>query len=383
MVSDLDPSKKTIYSRTWRRPLKLLVVSRMDRFARAISTITRYVEVGRDLGHEVAVFGEQISEPSVPCSLDVESFDYAIFVIYDASDFPDLPHLARLLDHMPKERRIIIDCLGRYNDTIRVEHDFNHLERLDGHQGWEWVEGFQAVSDTILQPALSPRREDVTSFLFHAYDPAALAHVGRSPAEAAKAWEGSNGEPKRYGIVYVGNNWQRWTQVQPFLESVAPLRDKLGPICLAGWDWNERPAWAVEHGLQGADVDPELLEQLGVETRWAIPFDEVVDFVGQSRFCPVFHRPLFNELGMVTNRTFETFCADTIPLLMLPEDFVQQIYGDAALALVPGEDVAGRIEEMMRRPEDYWNAVFETREHLATYHTHEQRLKELLGLLPT
>ena len=361
--------------------MNLLLVSRMDRFARAVSTITRYVEVGRDLGHEVAIFGEQLSEPSVPCSLDVESFDYALFVVYDASDFPDLPYLARLLDHMPKERRIIIDCLGRYNETIRVEHDFNHLERLDGHQGWEWVEGFQAVSDKVLQPTLSPRREDVTSFLFHAYNPAALSPVRSSAGEAAKAWAGMTDTAKEYGVAYVGNNWQRWTQLRPFLEAVAPLREELGPVCLAGWDWNKKPEWAMEHGLKGADVDPELLEQLGVETRWAIPFDEVIEFVGRSRFCPVFHRPLFRELGLVSNRTFETFSADTIPLLMLPEAFVRQIYGDAALALVPGDDVAGRMEDMMCRPEEYWHAVLETRQHLAEHHSHERRFEHLLGLL--
>lgn len=360
--------------------MKLLVVSRMDRFARAVSTITRYVEVGRDLGHDVAVFGEQLSEPSVPYSLDVESFDYALFVVYDASDFPDLPYLARLLDRMPKERRVILDCLGRYNDTIRAEHDFNHLERLDGHQGWEWVEGFQAVSDKILQPTMSPRRDDVTPFLFHGYNPGAVS-PRKSAAEAAEAWAGVDAEPKEYGVTYVGNNWQRWTQLKPFLEAVAPLREKLGPICLAGWDWNKTPEWAIEHGLKGADVDPELLEQLGVETRWAIPYDEVVEFVGRSKFCPVVHRPLFRELGLVTNRTFETFCSDTIPLLMLPEDFVEQIYGPAALALVPGDDVAGRMEDMMLRPEEYWDAVLRTREHLAEHHTHERRFNDLLRLL--
>ena len=95
--------------------MKLLFVSKLDRFARAVSTITKYCQVGKRLGHKVAVFGEQQSEPSsVEWSLDVKRFDFAIFVVYIPSDFPDLPYLAQLLDGMPKDRRVIIDCNGRY-----------------------------------------------------------------------------------------------------------------------------------------------------------------------------------------------------------------------------------------------------------------------------
>src|SRR3989475_9356217 len=60
----------------------------------------------------------------------------------------------------------------------------------------------------------------------------------------------------------------------------------------------------------------------GVQT-CALPI--FIEFVGQARFTPVFHRPLFNHLGLVTNRTFEMFCSDAIPLLMLPQDMVEAI----------------------------------------------------------
>ena len=63
----------------------------------------------------------------------------------------------------------------------------------------------------------------------------------------------------------------------------------------------------------GIDTDPALLAELGVEFRDGVRFDEVVGLLGQARFAPVFHRPLFRHLGFVTNRTFETFYADTLP----------------------------------------------------------------------
>jgi hypothetical protein len=370
------------YTMNWRHRMKLLVISKLDRSARAASTITKYVQVGKALGHEVAVFGEQSSAfPSMPHSLDVKRFDFAIFVVYDPRDFPDLPYLAQLLDGMPKERRALIDCNGRYNETIRVEHDFNHLEKLDGHQGWEWVEGFQAAAGTILQPTLSPLRPEVRSFLFHAYDPAAVARPYTSAAEAARAWSGAEPGPKPYGVAYVGNNWQRWNQVRLFLEAVEPLRGELGRTCLVGWDWDKRPEWAVQLGLEGADLDPDLLGRLGVETKGATSYDKVIEFLGQARFSPVFQRPLFNHLGLVTNRMFETFCADVIPLLMVPESLVRAIYGPAAAALAPGDDVRGRLEDMRRRPTVYWEAVLKTRAHLAEHHSYPHRFQELVAIL--
>jgi hypothetical protein len=362
--------------------MKLLLVSKLERSARAVKTIAKYVDVGRALGHEVAIFAEKSSEfPSLPYSLDVNHFDFAIFVVYETSDFPDLPYLARVLDHMPKERRVIIDCTGRFNDTIRVEHDFNHLEKLDGHQGWEWVEGFQAVSDKILQPTLTPRRSDVRPFLFFGYDPSATTRSYQSAREAAAAWGSTNGAGREYGLVYVGNNWQRWSQVKRFLEAIEPLKERLSPMVFRGWAWDQRPDWAAEHGFAGLDLDPALLQRVGVGTGWPLGFDEVVEFQGKGRFCPVFHRPLFNELGLVTNRTFETFSSDTIPLLLLPEVLVESIHGRDALPLVAGDDVRRHIEDMLRKPEVYWDAVLKTRAHLATHHSYDLRFKELLTIL--
>jgi hypothetical protein len=117
-----------------------------------------------------------------------------------------------------------------------------------------------------------------------------------------------------------------------------------------------------------------------VDLLWSLPFDEVLAFLGQARFCPIFHRPLFNELGLVTNRTFETFAADTMPLLMLPSALVEATYGSAALALVPGADVAGHIEDMLRRPEHYWEAVLHTRQYLAEHHSFARRFEELTAI---
>ena len=359
--------------------MNVLLVSKLARSARAINTIAQYCRIASARGHRIAVFGEQqLDFPGIPFSLDVGSFDVAVFVVFMPSDFPDLPYLANLLDGMPKSRRVIIDCSGRYNETVRVEHDFNHLEKMDGHQGWEWIEAFQSVADRILQPTLTPRREDVQPFLLHGYDPDGAVGSTASAAEAARRW---SGEAKRYGIAYVGNNWQRWTQMCRLLEAVAPIRDEVGSIALVGSDWRRRPDWAIQLGIKGADVDPEFLARLEVELRDSLPFTEFAQFLSEARFSPIFQRPLFNELGLVTNRVFETFRADTVPLVMIPEGLAEAIYGPDVHPLVPGADVAGRLREIMRDPEPYWEAILRVRNHLAAHHSYTQRLSELVALV--
>jgi hypothetical protein len=137
----------------------------------------------------------------------------------------------------------------------------------------------------------------------------------------------------------------------------------------------------VQLGIKGADVDPELLQRLGVEIRDPIPFTEFSRFLSDARFSPIFQRPLFNELGLVTNRTFETFLADTVPLVMLPEGFAEAIYGPDVHPLVPGNDVAGWLRQIMSDPGPCWDAIVRVRKNLATHHSYKQRLSELVALV--
>src|SRR5262249_50649327 len=62
-VTKLGGSARGIDSMRWRSGMKLLLVSKLDRSARAVSTIAKYVEVGKALVHEVAVYAYQTSEP--------------------------------------------------------------------------------------------------------------------------------------------------------------------------------------------------------------------------------------------------------------------------------------------------------------------------------
>jgi hypothetical protein len=356
--------------------VKILLVTSVDPWTRSVSTIHKWVAAGRRLGYEIAVFGKPNQElPELPLTTDLSCVDLALFIVQLPLDFPDMPHLAHVLDGIPRERRVVLDLWGHFNDTIRVEHDFNHLEKFDGHLGWEWEDAIRSVSSTILQPTLAPRRSGVGSFLFHGFDPGSVVKAYKTAREAADAW---NGRP--YGAMYVGSNWQRWDQVRQFLESYGIARGKIGQVCLVGWDWAVRPEWAVRQGILGNNTDPGLLANLDVEVRDGVRFDEVVSLLGNAYFAPVFHRPLFQHLGFVTNRTFETFYADSLPILMLPRDFVEAVYGESALRLVPGDDLLVHLMDAWNNPEIYWDAVLRTRAYLAKYHSYEHRIREIVNL---
>jgi hypothetical protein len=333
------------------------------------------------LGHEVAVYGDPIPElPSLPCTTDLDGVDIALFVLQVAADVPEMPRLARLLEGVPRERRMVADLWGRFNDTIRVEHDFNHLERLDEHEGWEWMDAMQAFSATITQPTLSPLRPEVSSFLFHGYDQGSVARHYETAGHAAAAWQQAGASEKPYGAMYIGSNWQRWDQVRRFLLDYEPVRDRIGRACLMGWHWDERPEFAVRLGLKGIDTDLALLAKLNVQVHRGVRFDELTRLLSKARFVPVLHRPLFRHLGIVTVRTFETFYADALPVLMLPHDLVAAIYGEPAIKLIPGESLAEHLTAAMERPEEYWEAVLQTRSYLARHHSFARRLSELDAL---
>ena len=178
--------------------------------------------------------------------------------------------------------------------------------------------------------------------------------------------------------MYVGSNWQRWEQVRRFLEGYAVARERVGPAILAGWDWSARPEWAVRMGIMGIDADPALLARLGVEVRDGVRFDEVVGLLGQAKFAPVIHRPLFRHLG----HRHEPHIRDLLRGQPARSCFCRAISWPRSTVKrhsrwCPGEDIAAHLDDALSRPEAYWEAVLQTRSHLARHHSYARRLEEL------
>ena len=360
--------------------MRLMFVYWQPSNAGSAQDILRYHEAARKLGHEVVLYAPA-EGTRYHCSLDIDAADAVVFVLEWNLYLPPggerkdgvirtglmgIGHLnvVKLLSRVPRERRVVIDCDGMYNDAMHVGGDFNHPNDEASQCRMALC---QSISDKIYQPTLHPVRPEVRPFLFHAYDP---------------AWEQPlDFRSKEFAMMYVGSNWFRWRALQRVLQAIEPVRDRVGRIGLVGHDWGEMPSW-VESPLreQAYFTDPEYLKRLGVELMPPVPVEEVILTMSRAVFNPVLIRPLFDHLRLVTCRTFETPAAHTIPLFAQSADYVKEIYGPRAADLVLGDNASEQILDVLRRPEHYAEIVLDIRRHLAEHHSYEVRLQELVRI---
>ncbi len=364
--------------------MRLLFVYWQPDDAGSAQTIRKYSEVARSLGHEVALYAPEDGASPYARSLRVESADAIVFVfewnlyLHPGGKRKDpmrpprdglmgIGHLnvVKLLSRVPRERRVIIDNDGMYNDLISVDGDYTHPDAAASRAR---IELCDILTDKIYQPTFRPVRPNVGTFLFHAYDPA---------TEVPLAFD-----RKEYSMLYVGSNWFRWRPIKRLLEAIEPIRAQLGRIGLVGHDWDAIPPWVGSPLREDAYyTDPAYLGSLGVEIMPAVSVDQVIPNMSRGVFNPVLARPTFNHLRLANPRLFETPAASTIPLFTLDEEHVTRIYGDRAAELVLDDHASDQILDVLRRPESYADTVNEIRRHLAAHHSYEVRLRELIDIV--
>ena len=172
--------------------------------------------------------------------------------------------------------------------------------------------------------------------------------------------------------------------MQRVLRAIEPIRDKVGRAALVGQDWAAMPWWVPSPLREQAYfTDPDYLKRMDIELRQPIPVEQVIPTMGVAVFNPVLMRPVFDYLGLVTCRTFETPAANTIPLFAQDAEYVRTIYGERATELVlrDGEAASEQIIDVLRRPEHYAEIVRDIRRHLAETHSYTVRLQELVRLV--
>jgi hypothetical protein len=318
----------------------------------------------------------------------LDGADAIVFVFEWATwlQYGDRMDWARLLSAVPRRRRVVIDCDGAYNDPIELEDDYNHSStsprmswsggdasaRNEGPLDAEassrsWVQFCDSLSDKIYQPTLRPRRANVGAFLFHIYDP-----VWEKPLDFTS---------KDFSMVYVGHSKFRWRGMSQVLRALSPVRDQVGRIAIFGDGWTGP---LLEKGAMMPNflTDPHYLKKLGVEPLPAVPVDRVLETMSRGVFNPIVYRPLFAHLGMVTCRTFETPAAGTIPLFLLDEGYVREMYGERATELIlGGERPHEKVLDVLARPDHYAEIVREIRDAFARRHSPEARLHELIEII--
>lgn len=348
--------------------MKLLFVHWVVEDRGSAQDIYHYAAAARDLGHEVALYGRPPGPSAFNYSLDITSADAVVFLYEWTTELQhgDRLDFVRLLASVPRERRVVVDLDGKYNDVIKVTGDYNHRDESEKHS---WISICEGLTDKIYQAALRPLRPNVRSFLFHAYSP-----TWEVPLSFAD---------KEYGICCVGNNWFRWRPMLRVLKAIEPVRGRVGRIVLIGSGWNAPAPWV--HPMLGVDAyytDPDYLAKLGVEVMPAVHFRQVIREMSRGVLMPVIYRPLFDHLRMVTCRTFETPAANTIPLFTQTPEYVEAVFGEEAIGLtLPDEHPEEKILDILQCPEDYMSIVERIRRRLAQKHSYAARIRELIEIV--
>ena len=325
-----------------------------------------YARVAPSMGHEVVVYGPPNPAFALDFSKQLADVDAVVFVFEwtTALQFGGRLDWVRLLEAVPRSRRVIIDCDGGYNDAMEFGGDYNHRTEKESRY---WIDVCDSLSDKIFQPTYRPERKNVRPFLFHIYD---------------ATWEAplTFGD-KEFSMIYVGHTKFRWGGMSKVLRAIERVRDKVGRVALVGEGWGE-PLWWEKWDDGKHYVDRAYLKRIGVEALPAVPYPKVTQTINKGVFNPVVYRPLFERLGMVTCRTFETPAAGTIPLFLLDKDYVRQIYGERALELRLEEaDADEKILDVLERPEHYAEIVMGIRQDFRRVHSPEARLRELVSLI--
>jgi hypothetical protein len=327
-----------------------------------------YSEAARALGHEIEVYGIPYERIPLDYTLELSSADAVVFLFEWTTQlyYGDRLDLVRLVGSVPRRRRVVIDGDGNYNDVLRVDGDRNHPGPEEARA---WTEVCDALADKICQPTLHPLRDGVIPFLFYAYDPG-----WERPLDPAA---------REFDLLYVGHSKFRWPAMSRLLAAVAPVRDRLGRIGIVGHGWDSPPPWADRLACGDRySSDPAALAALGVEVLPPVPFPDVVACMNRSLCNAVLSRPTFRHLRLVTPRFFETPAAGTVPLLVLDEGHVKEIYGEAGLELLlPEQESHQKILDIVTRPTYYAQVLAEVRDHLSRHHSHRARLAELLQVI--
>jgi hypothetical protein len=345
------------------KPLRIAFVGRFYYHNGSSHALLGYIRAAPRLRCEVRASTLGIVDKVVQEKVPIADTDWQpdIMVLVLEEQFLSAEALAQIERLVPRAHRIVIDPDGKYFPILAIGADTNH-QTPDSRTSWATL--FDRLADTILQPCLATPAPGTQRFLYFGID-------------SQRSKRGSAASPKSYDLVYVGNNWYRWHDIEWLLNGLAPVRLRLGRIALFGQGWSGISLPGYE---QHTYSEPEFLRTHRVETYPSAAYDEVESVMGEGRLNPIFVRPVLNALGLATPRMFETFAANTVPILPPYFRDPAALYGTGIAQLCLPDEPANTIVTMLDHYADYANLAEEIRLRLATEHSYEARLAELIDI---
>lgn len=321
------------------------------------NTLLGYVRAGRKFGVDIRASEFGYIDDIVRSAIPIASRDWKVdllVIVYESYPFLSKNDIDLICKTVPRKKRILIDPDGKYLKPRYCGADTNHP--TPNSYGF-WRDLYDSLSDVILQPFLG------SDFLYFGTDNQApdLTQVG-----------------KDFDLIYVGNNWYRWSDMKNLIKAVSPIRTKLKKIALIGRYWNGK---LMEEFKDATRSDPDFLKKNNVEIYESAPYGHVEETMSRGKLHPILVRPILNEMGFATPRMFETFTANTVPLI--PDYFIHadKLYGDGISHLTLSENPAAKILKILENYEKYRQTAQEILQKLRQKHSYEIRVKQLLDFV--
>lgn len=329
------------------------------------NTILNYVKTGANLGYDIRVseFGyiDNVVRRSVPVAEKRWKPDLFVF-LYENYQFLSDKHIDQICSFIPRSKRILVDLDGKYSPPESASGDTNH-STPDSCKYWK--EQYEALSDKILQPTVKPivGQKKVKQFIFFG-----IGECISNPITYKQS--------KEFDLIYVGNNWYRWSDVYSLVKSINSIRSRVKRVGLFGEYWSNEVLAAYE-GATYSDVN--FLRINNIEVHSSVPYAKLEAAMGKGLMNPIFVRPIINKFKFVSPRMFETFSADTVPLIPNYFTHASDLYGNYAKKLTLSNNPANDILKILDNYKTYKNLCYEIREMLKMKHSYEVRLKQLLS----
>jgi len=320
-----------------------------------------YTRAGIAMGHDVRVSEFGYLDDTIRTTVPVASRNWEVdllAIVYESYPFLSDHDIDQICKTIPRTRRILLDPDGKYLEPQFSGSDTNHPTPNSYKY---WTNLYDSLSDVILQPFLgSSKNPKIHPFLYFGMD------------NQVANFSNTN---KDFDLLYVGNNWYRWHDISWLVNAISPIRSKLKRIALTGGYWSGKPMKGFEEATRS---DLQLLKRNKIEIYPSAQYGQVESTMSRGKLHPVLVRPILNKISFITPRMFETFVANTIPLIPYYFTHAKTLYGDDVSELTISNKATDDILRILSEYEKYRKLSINIREMLKKDHSYRVRLNQLI-----
>lgn len=345
--------------------MKITFVGNFRNASGTSEVIRNYYEVGKKINIAVSIAGlgavDKAVSSMIPVQANIQTTDILVLVFETTMNICG-DQFKYVADVSKKVRTLILDTDGKYGPFVSLENDSSHSSNSSAVK---WRELMSSLSDRIYQPkAVNHSIGDGETFLFYGFP--------------SQTYEFDDTAPYPYDILYMGNNWHRWKQISTFVAKLHNIRYLVPKIAIFGRGWNSEPIFGP-HDERFSDQD--FLNRHDVSVFPSAPFGTILECMSQGKFNPVLVRPILSHMMYLTPRMFETFAANTVPILSSELNYLTKVFGPEVLELViEDNEPAHLITKVLENRRFYIEVLHSIRSNLVAKQSYSHRLFELIEL---